>query len=315
GGLKSSGYQGFRSYQDIFSTFSDIFEEFFGFGFGGRGRTSSQPSSEPGNDLLYRLTISFEEAVLGAEKEIEIDTFVSCPSCNGSGASPGSHEVVCPICNGHGQVFQTHGFFRIGTTCSNCKGRGRVLQSPCSTCGGSGRVEKTKRVKVRIPPGVDTGTRLRLRGEGECGYRGGPPGDLYVQIHVEPHEIFERDRNDLFIRVPVHFVEAILGAEIEIPTLEGTEKLRLEPGTQPGTVIRLRGKGVPSLRTGARGDLVVEIDVKLPKKISSRQKELLKEFLELERQQGRKKPRWAWWKRNDGEKSEDENRRVFAFEK
>ncbi len=314
-GLKSSGYQGFRSYHDIFSSFSDIFEEFFGFGFGGMGR-GRRSSSQPGNDLLYRLTISFEEAVLGTEKEIEVQTFVVCENCGGRGAAPGTHEVTCPQCNGSGQVFHSHGFIRLGTTCSRCNGTGVILQSPCPVCHGDGRVEKVKRVKVKIPAGVESGMRLRLRGEGEWGYRGGEPGDLYVQLHVQPHEIFERDGNTLFVKVPVHFVEAILGGEIEVPTLEGTERIRLEPGTQPGSIVRIPNKGVPSVRTGERGDLVVEIDVRLPNKISERQKEILKEFMEIDRKKAEKKPRWAWWKRKNREKQdnkENNERSAFAF--
>ncbi len=313
GGLKSSGYQGFRSYHDIFSSFSDIFEEFFGFGFGGSGRRQ-RSSSQPGNDLLYRLTISFEEAVLGTEKELEIQTFVMCEHCGGKGAAPGTYEVTCPQCNGTGQLFQSHGFIRVGTTCGRCNGAGVILQNPCHQCNGTGRVETTKKVKVKIPAGVETGTRLRLRGEGEWGYRGGTPGDLYVQLNVEPHEIFERDGNTLFVKVPVHFVEAILGGEIEVPTLEGIEKIRLEPGTQPGSVVRIPGKGAPSLRTGIRGDLVVEIDVQLPGKISERQKELLKEFMEIEKSRSEKKTRWSWWKKRHKEKDQKEGKKsAFAF--
>jgi molecular chaperone DnaJ len=297
-GLRRSGYEGFHSYQDIFSSFGDIFEEFFRtFGFETRSRTSARP----GNDLLYKLKISFEEAVLGTEKEIEIYTYLTCEKCGGSGASPGTHEVICPVCNGSGQVYQTRGFFRIGTTCSRCKGSGRILRSPCNACGGEGRVERTKRIKVRIPAGVDTGMRVRVRGEGESGYRGGPPGDLYVQVEVEPHDFFERDGSTLYVKVPVHFVEAILGADIQVPTLEGIETIRLEPGTPPGYTVRLPGKGVPDPRSGRRGDLLVEISVEIPKNITKRQKELLEEFLRIEREKGEKKHRWwSWAKDNRG---------------
>ncbi len=301
-GLGRSGYEGFKTYQDIFSSFSDIFEEFFNFGFGGSSRRN-RTASRPGNDLLYSMTISFEEAVFGTEKEIEIQTYVLCEACGGSGALPGTGEVVCPSCNGYGQIFQTHGFFRIGTTCSRCKGSGRILKAPCSVCKGEGRVERKKRVTVKIPAGVDNGTRLRLKNEGECGYRGGPPGDLFIQIEVEPHEIFERDGSTLYVKVPIHFVEAILGGDIEVPTLEGMETIRIEPGTKPGSVIRLPGRGVPILKTGKRGDLLIEIDVEIPKEISKRQKELLQEFLRLEKENRAKKRIWPWQKKEKEKKT------------
>lgn len=294
-GLRRSGYEGFRSYDDVFSSFSDIFEEFFKtFGFETRGRTSARP----GNDLLYKLKITFEEAVLGTEKDIEIYTYVVCDQCGGTGASPGTHEVTCPTCNGAGQVYQTRGFFRIGTTCPRCKGSGRILRSPCSACNGEGRVEKTKRLHVRIPAGVDTGTRVRIRGEGECGYRGGPPGDLYVQVEVEPHEFFERDGTMIYVKVPVHFVEAILGAEVQVPTLEGIETIKLEPGTPPGYVVRLPGRGAPDPRSGRRGDLLVEIVVEIPQHVTKRQRELLEEFIKIDREKGEKKHKWWGWARS-----------------
>lgn len=313
-GLKGSGYQGFRTHQDIFSAFSDIFEEFFGMGFGGRPRQRS--AAQPGNDLLYTMELTFEEAVLGAEKEIEIETYLRCDSCGGSGATPGTREVTCPTCNGYGQVFQHQGFFRISTTCGRCGGVGRILENPCRVCGGQGRVAGKKRVNVRIPAGVDTGTRLRLRGEGEWGYRGGPPGDLYVQVRVRPHEIFERDGTTIFVKVPVHFAEAVLGGDVEIPTLEGPETLRIEPGTQPGTTFKIPGRGVRSLKTGLRGDLVVEVDVYIPKKINKRQRELLEEFLRIEKETKDRASVWEWWKKKKEKKSGDKNnseKKAFAF--
>ncbi|MCX7821966.1 MAG: molecular chaperone DnaJ [Syntrophobacterales bacterium] len=300
-GLRRSGYEGFHSHQDIFSSFGDIFEEFFrNFGFETRARTSART----GNDLLYKLKITFEEAVLGTEKEIEIYTYVACDKCGGNGASPGTHEVTCPSCNGHGQVYQTRGFFRIGTTCPRCKGSGRILRSPCSACGGEGRVERTKRLNIRIPAGVDTGMRIRVKGEGEWGYRGGQPGDLYVQVEVEPHDFFERDGTTLYVKVPIHFAEAILGADIQVPTMEGPETIRLEPGTPPGYVVRLPGRGVPDPRSGRRGDLLVEISVEIPQHITKRQRELLEEFLKIDREKNDKKQkRWFWSKNRAEEKT------------
>lgn len=314
-GLKGSGYQGFHTHQDIFSAFGDIFEEFFGMGMGFRNSQRQRSAAQPGNDLLYSMELTFEEAVLGGEKDIEIETYVLCESCGGSGASQGTHEVTCPTCRGYGQVFQQQGFFRISTTCGRCGGMGRILEKPCRNCNGQGRVARKKRVHVKIPPGVDTGTRLRLKGEGECGYRGGPPGDLYVQIRVQPHEIFDRDGTTLFVRVPVHFVEAILGADIEIPTLDGFETVRIEAGTQPGATLRLPGKGVPSLRTGVRGDLVVEIDVKIPRRINEHQKRLLEEFLEIDKQAKDRGSWWTWWKKGKSHKrsSDDHDSEKTAF--
>jgi molecular chaperone DnaJ len=197
-GLQGAGFSGFRGFEDIFSSFGDIFEEFFSFGFGARPR--QRTAARPGNDLGYELKLGFEEAVFGTEKEIEVETALRCDSCAGSGAEPGSREGTCPLCQGRGQVIQSQGFFRISTTCSRCDGSGLVLTSPCGQCRGQGRVKGSKRVQVKVPPGVDNGTRLRLRSEGEDGYRGGPAGDLYVRLHVEPHQHFERDGDDLYCK-------------------------------------------------------------------------------------------------------------------
>lgn len=292
-GLQGAGFSGFSGFEDIFSSFGDIFQEFFSFGFGGssRGRTAARP----GGDLIHDLTVSFEEAVFGTEKEIEIETLTTCENCGGSGAEPGTRESVCPMCQGSGQVVQSQGFFRISTTCARCQGTGKVLVSPCSKCRGQGRVKSNRRVQVRVPAGVDTGTRLRLRGEGESGYRGGFAGDLYVRISVQPHEFFERDGDNLFAKVPISFVQAILGERIEVPTMEGSKSLDIEPGTQPGSVIRFSGEGVPRLRGRGRGDLFIEIEVKIPKSITPRQEELLREFLELEKGRNEGKVRkWPW---------------------
>lgn len=304
-GLQGAGFSGFRGFEDIFSNFGDIFQEFFSFGGSSRPRTSARP----GNDLGYNLTLAFEEAVFGTEKEIEIETHVVCEECNGSGAEPGSSEGICPLCRGRGQVVQSQGFFRISTTCSRCQGTGKVLTSLCKACQGQGRVKKKRKVQVKIPPGVDTGTRLRLRGEGESGYRGGVSGDLYVILQVEPHEYFDRDGDDLYRKVSISFVQAILGDRIEVPILKGVKVLDIDPGTQPGTVIRFSGEGVPHLRGYGQGDLFIEVEVRIPRKVTPRQKELLQEFMEEESQQTathtQKVRGWPWRKLKDRIKEKD----------
>jgi molecular chaperone DnaJ len=297
-GLKGTGFSGFRGFEDIFSSFGDIFQEFFSFG---SPRTRS--ASRPGNDLLYDLTIDFEEAVFGTEKEIPVDTFGPCENCNGSGAEPGTREAVCPQCQGSGQVVQSQGFFRISATCARCQGTGRVLVSPCKVCGGQGRIRHEKHVQVKVPAGVDSGTRLRLRGEGESGYRHGQPGDLYVRLNVEPHEFFERDGDNLYGKVTILFTQAVLGDTIEIPTLEGQKTLKIEAGTQPGAVIRFPGEGVPRLRGYGRGDLFIEVEVKIPTRITTRQEELLREFSSLEKEKGDGKVRkWPWNRKKERDK-------------
>jgi molecular chaperone DnaJ len=300
-GLQGSGFRGFRGFEDIFSSFGDIFQDLFSFGFGGSSRPRS--ASRPGDDILYDIRLNFEEAVFGAEKEIQVQTFVECDHCSGSGAEPGTRETVCPMCQGSGQVVQTQGFFRISTTCSRCQGSGRVLVSPCGQCRGQGRVKQAKRVEVKVPAGVDTGTRLRLRGEGESGYRGGLPGDLYVRLNVKPHEFFERDGDNLYAKVTVSFAQAALGDQVEVPTLEGKKTIHIQPGIQPGTVIRFPGDGVPRLRSNGRGDLFFEVQVKIPTRLTPRQEELLRELMELERERGEEKvKKWHWPRRKDREK-------------
>ncbi|QCQ22052.1 molecular chaperone DnaJ [Desulfoglaeba alkanexedens] len=295
-GLQGAGFSGFQGFEDIFSSFGDIFQEFFSFNLGGSQRPRS--ASRPGSDLLYDLHLTFEEAVFGTEKELEVEVLQTCERCDGLGSEPGTEESVCPLCRGRGQVIQSQGFFRISTTCSRCRGSGRVITSPCRTCGGQGRVRRMKRVHVKVPPGVDTGTRLRLRGEGESGFRGGVAGDLYVRLHVEPHEAFERDGNDLYTKVSVSFVQAILGDDILLSTVDGTKKkITIEPGTQPGTVIRFAGEGVPSLRGYGRGDLFVEVEVTVPADVTDRQRELLLEFMAIEEEKSnRRMRRWPWSK-------------------
>lgn len=300
-GLRGTGFSGFRGFEDIFSSFGDVFQEFFNFGFGGGGQ--SRTAARPGDDLLYDLSLTFEEAVFGTEKEIRLQTLTTCEECNGSGAEPGTRETVCPVCQGSGQVVQSQGFFRISATCTRCQGMGKVLVSPCKTCNGQGRARQSKTVQVRVPAGVDTGTRLRLRGEGESGYRGGVAGDLYVRLHVNPHEFFERDGDNLYCKVSVSFAQAILGDQIEIPTLDGGRELKIQPGTQPGAVIRFSGEGVPRLRGYGRGDLFIEVEVKIPTRITPRQEEIVTEFMQIEKEKsGEKVRKWPWSKRKDREK-------------
>jgi molecular chaperone DnaJ len=301
-GLRGTGFSGFRGFEDIFSSFGDIFQDFFSFG-GFSGQTRQRTAARPGDDLLVTLNLSFEEAVSGTEKEVEIDTFLGCARCSGSGAEPGTRETTCPACQGSGQVVQTQGFFRISTSCVRCQGTGRVLVSPCRECQGQGRLRQKKRVQVKVPAGVDSGTRLRLRGEGEGGYRGGAGGDLYVRLEVTPHPQIERDGDNLYCKISISFLQAILGDTVEMPTLDGAKSLHIAPGTQPGAVVRFQGEGVPKLRGYGRGDLFVEVEVRIPKQITPRQEELLKEFTELESEKDRSKgKKWPWNRRKEPDK-------------
>jgi molecular chaperone DnaJ len=283
-GLRGTGFTGFRGFEDIFSTFGDIFEDFFGFGTTRRGRTMARG----GADLRYDLTISFLDAAFGKELNIEIPRSMQCDYCGGSGAEPGTSPSTCPTCNGHGQISRAQGFFSISTTCPDCGGEGEVIHTPCIHCRGQKRVMKKKNLSLKIPPGVETGSRLRLRGEGEEGERGGPPGDLYVIIHVEPHEFFERDGDDIICQIPISFVQAALGGDIEVPTLNGTKKLAIPKSTQNGQIFRLKGEGIDHMMAYGRGDEIVQVIVKTPTKLTKRQEELLKEFGTIELDKGKK---------------------------
>jgi molecular chaperone DnaJ len=227
------------------------------------------------------MEITFEEAAHGTEKEITISKQDRCESCNGSGAEAGSRSKVCPTCNGRGQVISSRGIFSIAQTCPRCEGAGKVIEKPCKTCQGAGRHERTSKVKLRIPAGVDTGSRLRSSGNGEAGARGGPTGDLYVVLHVKPHEIFQRDGDDLICEVPVSFVQAALGSEIEVPTLSGKTQIKMPAGTQSGTVFRLKGKGVKNIQGFGTGDLHVRVNVEVPTHLNAAQKAKLQEFAGL----------------------------------
>jgi molecular chaperone DnaJ len=312
-GLQGAGFSGFRGFEDIFSSFGDIFQDFFSFG-GFGAQTRQRTAARPGDNLLVSLNLSFEEAVFGAEKEVEIDSFASCPHCSGSGAEPGTGETACPACRGSGQVVQSQGFFRISTSCVRCQGTGRVLVAPCKQCQGQGRTRQKKQVKVRVPAGVDSGTQLRLRGEGEGGCRGGAAGDLYVRIAVTPHPQIERDGDNLYCKIYISFLQAILGDTVDAPTLEGPKPLYIVPGTQPGTVMRLSGEGVRKWRGYGRGDLFVVVEVQIPKKVTPRQEELLKEFMELDRDKGRLESR-KWPGDRPKDQDQDEMSGVLSDER
>jgi len=277
-GLEGSGFSGFGGFEDIFSSFSDIFEDFFGFSTGRRSRTRVQR----GADLRYDLTLSFMEAAFGTETEIDIEKAQTCPQCHGNGSEPGTQPETCRQCGGTGQISRSQGFFTVRTTCPNCRGHGQTIPYPCAKCRGVGQVMASKTVSVKIPAGVDNGSRLRLNGEGEAGGYGGPAGDLYVFIHVEPHEFFKRRDEDVICQIPISFVQAALGDKITVPTLNGKKTLEIPKGTQPGDVFYFHGEGIPSLRSRNRGDQIIQVDIKTPTHLSKKQEALLREFADLE---------------------------------
>jgi molecular chaperone DnaJ len=271
GGPGFGGFEGFG--------FGDIFESFFGDAFGSFGRRATGRSAR-GDDLRYDLTISFEEAYRGTEKEIEVPRLVTCQTCGGTGAQPGTGWETCGTCGGSGQVRrQAHSIFGAVvniTTCPSCSGAGRVLRTPCGACHGQGRVERRRRLSVRIPPGVDTGSQIRLSGEGEAGLRGGPPGDLYIVLKVKPHPQLRRQDEDVFYDLRINMIQAALGDRIEVPTLDGPVESAVPPGTQPGQTFRLAGRGMPDVRTGRRGDQFVKVQVVIPRDLSPEQRDLLR---------------------------------------
>jgi molecular chaperone DnaJ len=280
-GLKGGpAFQGFDS--EIFGDFSDILGDLFGFGsiFGG-GRRRSR--GRRGQDLRYDLEIDFEEAVRGLETKVQVPRREPCPDCGGSGAADPEAVQTCSDCGGRGQVAFQQGFFTVARPCGRCRGQGRVITRPCTTCGGHGQVQQERTISVRIPAGVHDGVQLRLSGEGEAGSGEGPPGDLYVVLSVRPHEVFTRRELDLLCEASISFSQAALGMQLEVPTLDdGMEPLDVPAGTQPGTVFRLRGKGVPALSGRGRGDQLVTVNVRTPKRLSREQKELFKQLAELE---------------------------------
>ena len=261
----------------IFGDGGGVFSDFFGGG-GGRQRRSGGP--QQGSDLRFDIDIDLEEAVFGSEREITLPLNVDCEECKGSGAASGSKPQTCKQCGGQGHVLSGGGFFQVRQTCPICRGEGAIATNPCKGCNGSGRTKQRKRLTLKIPKGVETGSRLRLPGKGEGGGRGGPPGDLYVMINVRPHDLFQRSGDDLYCRVPVAFEVAALGGEIEVPTVDGMAKLKLAPGTETGKTFRLRNKGVPGVEGHGRGDLHVQIVAEVPVKLSGHQKKMLNELLE-----------------------------------
>ena len=275
GGFGRGGFHDpFEVFREVFGGGS-IFEDLFG---GGRP-DPTQP--QRGDDLRYEMEITFEEAAHGCEKEISVTKAERCDVCHGSGAETGSRTKTCPTCGGRGQVITSRGIFSIAQTCPHCQGAGRIIEKPCKTCRGTGRRELSSKIKLRIPAGVDTGSRLRSSGNGEAGLRGGPSGDLYVVLHVRPHEIFQRDGDDLLCEVPVSFIHATLGAEIEVPTLDGKASIKIPAGTQPNTMFRLKGKGIKNIQGYGYGDLHVRMNVEVPTHLSPAQKAKLQEFADL----------------------------------
>ncbi len=282
GGGQRGGFGG-GGQGDFGSAFSDVFEDLFGDfmgrgGGGGGGRSRAQR----GSDLRYNLRVSLEEAYAGVPKTINVPTSIACDSCRGTGAEGGSEPTTCPTCSGMGKVRAQQGFFTVERTCPTCNGAGQIVKNPCKSCHGHGRIEKERALSVNIPAGVETGTRIRLAGEGEAGLRGGPTGDLYIFIEVKEHPIFQRDGAHLFCRVPISFATAALGGEVEVPTIDGGKaRVKVPAGSQTGKQMRLRAKGMPALRGGGVGDMLLELAVETPVNLTSRQRELLREFEEL----------------------------------
>ena len=267
---------------DFSSAFSDVFDDLFGDFMGGRGQAGGRQRASRGADLRYNLRVTLEEAFSGLHKTIKVPTSVACTSCDGTGAEGGVEPTTCPTCSGMGKVRAQQGFFTVERSCPTCSGLGQIIKNPCKTCHGHGRVEKDRSLSVNIPAGVETGTRIRLAGEGEAGLRGGPPGDLYIFVEVAPHDLFERDGNNLYCRVPVSMANAALGGAIEVPTIDGGRgRVQIPEGSQSGRQMRLRGKGMPALRGGAPGDMFIELAVETPVNLTARQKELLREFEDL----------------------------------
>ncbi len=288
------GFGGFGAGAGGFSdAFGGIFDEIFGAGRAGGGGRSNVYR---GADLRYNLEITLEQAAFGTETKIRIPTMEACETCKGSGAKSGTQPKTCPTCQGSGQVRMQQGLFSIQQTCPKCRGTGKFIADPCGSCHGAGRVKQHKTLAVKIPAGVDAGDRIRLSGEGEHGVNGGPPGDLYVQIHLKAHPVFQREQNDLHCEMPISFATAALGGEIEIPTLDGAANLKIPPETQTGKVFRLRGKGIKGVRSGNQGDLLCHVVVETPVNLTDRQKELLREFDESSKEDAeRHNPRAKSW--------------------
>jgi molecular chaperone DnaJ len=293
-GLKNSGYQGPGNFEDVFSGFGDLFGDLFGRRGGSQARRNGPLQ---GNDLRYDLTISFMEAVHGVAKELDLTRRDTCWSCEGSGCRPGHKRETCPLCHGRGQVIRSQGFFQVSTDCPRCHGEGEIVTEPCKDCNGMGLVNKSKKVSVKIPAGVDHGARMRLRGEGEGGRRGGTAGDLYVVILVQEHQFFKREGETIYCHFPISMAQAALGCKVDVPTIHGKKSLKIPAGSQSGASFTLRHEGVPSLRGGQKGDMVVELQVQTPVNLSLEQKELLQKFDDLGREQGHHEEREGFFKR------------------
>ncbi|WP_424967206.1 molecular chaperone DnaJ [Dinoroseobacter sp. S375] len=273
------GFGGGQGQGDFASAFSDVFEDLFGDFMGGQRGGGGRQRAARGSDLRYNLRIDLDQAYRGLQKTISVPGSVPCTACEGTGAEGGAEPVVCPTCSGMGKVRAQQGFFTIEKTCPTCSGVGQIIKNPCPVCRGAGREEKTRSLSVNIPAGVETGTRIRLAGEGDAGMRGGPSGDLYIFIEVQEHAIFQRDGLDLFCRVPVSMPSAALGGDVEVPTIDGgRSRVKIPSGSQSGRQMRLRGKGMPALRGAGTGDMFIELAVETPVNLTSRQRELLKEF-------------------------------------
>ncbi|MFV0438972.1 MAG: molecular chaperone DnaJ [Desulfopila sp.] len=295
-GLKNSGYSGPGNFEDVFSSFGDIFGDLFGFGGGGRSR-SRRDGPIAGNDLRFDVNITFMESVHGVAKEVELRRRDTCWTCEGSGSRPGYPRKPCPVCGGRGQVIRSQGFFQVSSPCPQCHGEGDVITEPCVDCDGAGLVEKSKLVSIKIPAGVDNGARMRLRGEGEGGRKGGTAGDLYVVVHVEAHDFFIREGDTIFARLPVSMVDAALGKEIEVPTVHGKKKLTIPAGSQSGERFTLKNEGVARLRGGGRGNMIVELQVRTPTKLCEEQKAVLREFDALCQKHGQAEEHEGFFKR------------------
>lgn len=275
------GHPGFDNVEDIFSSFSDIFSDFFGVGgMGGRGRARRGPRR--GADLRYMLEVDLKDVITGTEKNLDFETDKSCGTCKGTGSEPGKMPQTCPSCGGAGQVVNTQGFFSVATTCPACRGQGQIIRHPCKTCRGQGRVSENKKIRVSIPKGVATGTRLRVAGEGEGGFQGGPDGDLYVEIRVRDSKDFERRGDDLYGFVEISYIQALLGAEVEVNTLDGKKKTAIPPGSAAGQILKMKGLGLPNMRGGSsRGDLCLKVKVQIPKKLKKEEEKLLRDIARL----------------------------------
>ena len=282
-GGTASGAGGFRQQGsgDFASAFSDVFDDLFGDFMGGQRGGRGQRATR-GSDLRYNLRISLEEAFNGKQTTITVPGSATCETCNGTGAEGGAEPVTCPTCSGRGKVRAQQGFFTIERTCPTCSGRGQIIKNACKTCQGAGRIKRERTLNVNVPAGVETGTRIRLAGEGEAGLRGGPPGDLYIFVHVDDHPIFEREAQDLYCRIPVSITTAALGGDLEAPTIDGGKsRVKVPAGVQSGKQLRLKNKGMPALRGNVMGDLYIELAVETPVNLTARQKEILKEFEEI----------------------------------